>query len=209
MAEAQAAITNRYGVINDKTLSQVLKVTITQRVGDRSVAVVGYLGEGSSKEFQSNWESPFEGDTVGGQAQRLAGGAQALSQSQTNGGLTSVSGFNSKQIWSGNAPMTMNLTLEFKAISDPLNEVNRAIMELERMASPELNDYMMLGRTPQSVCVDVGRTNVYKDMLIESVSSELDATKTKDGLFLSNTVTLSLTARNVINRSKINETFRN
>jgi len=197
----------RYGVINDNSISEALKVSVQQQIEGDVTTVIGYLGEGSSKDLQSNWDSPFEGDSAGQNASRVAGGVQTLTQGENNAGLTSVSSFNSKQVWSGNAPMTFNVVMVFKASSDPKNEVNNAIMALERMASPELNENFVGGRTPQSITLNIGRTNLYTDIVIESVSSELDASKTDEGYFLSNTVTLTLTAKNVINRSRIQSTF--
>lgn len=199
---------NRYGVINDSSIAEALKVSVQQQIEDDVTTVIGYLGEGSSKDLQSNWDSPFEGDSAGQNASRVSGGAQTLSSDERNGGLTSVSSFNSTQVWSGNAPMTFNVVMLLKASNDPKNEVNNAIMALERMASPELNEGFVGGRTPQSITLNIGRTNLYKDIVIESVSSELDAPKTEEGYFLSNTVTLTLTAKNVINRSKIQSTFK-
>lgn len=198
----------RYGVIKAKGMAEALKVSVQQQIDSNVTTVIGYLGEGSSKDLQSNWDSPFEGDSAGQNASRVGGGIQTASQSTEQGGLTTVSSFNSTQAWTGNAPMTFNIVMVFKAYDDPKNEVNNAIMALEEMASPELNSSIVLGRTPQSVTLNIGRTNLYQDIVIESVSSELDAPKTQDGYFLSNTVTLTLTAKNVINRSIIKSTFK-
>jgi hypothetical protein len=198
----------RYGVIKAKGIAEALKVTVQQQIESNVNTVIGYLGEGSSKDLQSNWDSPFEGDSAGQNASRVGGGVQTATQGDEQGGLTTVSSFNSTQAWSGNAPMTFNIVMIFKAYDDPKNEVNNAIMALEEMASPELNNSLVGGRTPQSVTLNIGRTNIYTDIVIESVSSELDAPKTKEGYFLENTVTLTLTAKNVINRSKIKSTFK-
>jgi hypothetical protein len=67
------------GMTRDDGISGFLKVSINQG----GVTVIGYIGEGASKQLSNFWQNPFEGDTIG-----QAGGAGSkvadLAQVQTS-----------------------------------------------------------------------------------------------------------------------------
>lgn len=189
------------GVSTKDGLSGYLKVYITQ--GDTTV--VGYIGEGASKTLTSNWTSPFESDTLGnaGGGNRIAGVSQSLQSGEGEGKLTTVSQHNSVMVWEGTSPPTLNLPIYFHAYANAKLEVEDAIQALERFASPELNEYLPGGRTPQLVVIDVGRRYKIMNALITEVTSELDAPRTSEGYMTRNAVTLSVTPDRMVNASQL------
>jgi len=191
----------QYGVSNNDGISQYLKCRISQG----GVMVTGYIGDGASKSLTSNWTSPFESDTAG----KAAGLDKVSDLLQAGTGQTLVTQFNSRMVWEGTTPPTLSLPLYFQAVNNAQMEVDLAIMALEQMASPQLGNVSGIdltkasGLTPLSVTVNVGRRFVMTNVLILEVQSELDAPRTKDGYMTRNTVNLSLTPFQMINRSEI------
>ncbi|MDT0178203.1 hypothetical protein Q9R34_19450 [Enterobacter sp. BRE11] len=181
-------------------ISPFLKVYITSE----TAMVVGYLGEGSSASIESMWESPFSNDSLGGMAGavsaaggKLAGGVQAMSNN------TSKSDFNSLLIWEGQQPPEFSIVIDLMATVNAKVEVMDAIMTLQQMASPELNAALPGGRRPLPVILDVGRRIKLMDVVIRSVSYQLDAPRTAEGHFTHNTVTLQCSGLSVQNQSDI------
>lgn len=185
-----------YGVSSKDNISGFLKATITQG----NITVVGYIGEGATKTLTSNWTSPFESDTLG-QATRFQTAA-AIGQQMT-GGMTMINQFNSTMIWQGTNPPNIALPLYFQAFSDAKREVNDAIAYLEYMASPDLSAKLAPGQAPQPVVIDVGRRFKVTNVVIQEVGSELDVPRTKQGYFTRNTVTLTLSPKQMINKTNI------
>ncbi|MGL6448792.1 hypothetical protein CF123_17885 [Aeromonas veronii] len=184
------------GVGNNDGISSYLKVRISNDAGDM---VTAYIGEGSSKNLSSTWTSPFESDALG----KSQGLSKAGDAAQTATDMTSVTQFNSRMVWEGTTPPTLNLTLKFLAFSDPKTEVHDAIMLLEKMASPELNKMTPGGRRPSTVTVDVGRRFKVSNVVIVDVSSELDPPRDKRGYMTRNTVQISLMPNQMLNASEI------
>lgn len=185
-----------YGVSAKDGISGYLKAQITQ--GD--ISVIGYIGEGAVKSLTSNWTAPFESDTLG-QSTRLQTAA-AIGQ-QVTGGMTLINQFNSTMIWQGTTPPSIALPLYFQAYSDAKREVQDAIAYLEYMASPDLSAKLAPGQAPQPVVIDVGRRFKVTNVVIQEVSSELDAPRTRQGYMTRNTVTLTLSPKQMVNKSDI------
>lgn len=193
------------GVSSKDGISGHLKVYISQG----ATTVVGYIGEGATKTLSSNWTSPFESDTLGnvGGANRAAGLGQAMQSGEDSGKLTTVTQHNSVMVWEGTTAPTLSIPVYFQAYANAKTEVHDAIKALERMASPELNEYLPGGRTPQLVVIDVGRRFKITNALITEVTSELDAPRTRDGYMTRNTVTLTVTPDRMVNASQINSMY--
>ena len=104
-----------------------------------SKTVCAILQEGFTKDLHSQWESPFGEDTVGSYFQKIGG----LIQSQS--GVITKTQLNTQMVWSGNEPLSFQLPLVFFAQEDPQSEVMDAVLELQKMASPELNENIPLG----------------------------------------------------------------
>lgn len=183
---------------NDPTLSDHLKAFIQREGGP---VVVGIIGEGSSREVTALWESPYENDTPGSMFSKGAGLAQIES------GRTSKSTLNTTQVWSGTTPHTFNLVLEFYATSDAYNQVQAAVIELEKMTAPEMNEIAPLGRIPGNVTLNAGRQIIYPDCVVTSVSRQLDGPISSDGYPLRGSVTLTIQTMATVNQSDIAGTF--
>lgn len=163
--------------------------------------VCGALGPGATRDLQANWTSPFERDTAGSAFERTAGIIQVTT------GATSKSTFNSTQVWDGNLPHTFNLPLVFYAINDAYKEVQAAIIALEQMAAPDMNELMPLGRAPGMVSVKVGRMIIYPECHIEHISTDISGPLTKEGYPLKAMVNLVIQTKVTLSYSDIPSSF--
>ena len=201
--------------VTDERLSPYHKVWIMQG----NTCVVGVIGEGTSKSVQANWSQPLQGDSVGNKLQKSGG----LLQAET--GLTTETTLSSTQIWSGNQPHSFSITLTLYALDNPANEVEGAISALERMQAPDLNgtfpispsaiaDYFSsegsendgdgkIGRIPGEVVLNIGRTVIYEECIIQSVSVPLDGPKSPTGHLMSAEVSLEISTKTLLNVDKI------
>ena len=170
--------------------------------------VIGYLGEGSSAELTSLWQSPFEDKAMGSVLGAISEATSALTGvAQVISGRTTKSRLNSTLVWEGQQPPEFTLVLDFLAMSNAKTEVNDAITTLLKMASPELNDVALFGRIPEAVTINIGRNVMLTNVVIKSVSYQLDAPRTSEGYFTHNTVTLQCSGNTSINRSNISSVF--
>lgn len=194
---------------NDPKVSQYLKCWIKQG----NTCVVGVIGEGTAKELNANWNSPFEGDSVGSKFSKAGGVLQSGAITDSTSGLTSITTLSSRQVWEGNQPHAFPITLSLYALSDPKAEVEDALLELERMYSPEVNALSpvgnpvgsanAMGRVPSSVMINIGRNVVWKGCVIESLSIPLDGPRSGDGYLMKADVQLTIQSEAMINRSQI------
>ncbi|EHK9599687.1 TPA: hypothetical protein ACGPTU_004281 [Escherichia coli] len=170
--------------------------------------VIGYIGEGSSAELTSLWQSPFEDKAMGSVLGAISEATSALTGvAQVISGRTTKSRLNSTLVWEGQQPPEFTLVLDFLAMSNAKTEVNDAITTLLKMASPELNDVALFGRIPEAVTINIGRNVMLTNVVIKSVSYQLDAPRTSEGYFTHNTVTLLCSGNTSINRSNISSVF--
>ena len=181
----------------DSDISEYLKAWIKQDRGGVNTVVCGVIGEGTSKELVSNWESPFDGESLGGHFKKVGGVIEYV----TGAGLTSKTTLASRQTWQGNEPHTFNLVLVFYALSNAANEVSAPIAALERMMSPEINAVMPAGRTPLPVTLNIGRNAIMTDCVITNMSVPLDQQKTKDGHLVRAEVNLQIETIEMVNLS--------
>ncbi|EIA1616174.1 hypothetical protein K6825_004352, partial [Escherichia coli] len=155
-------------------ISPLLKVYI--RNNSNTDMVVGYIGEGSSVELSSIWQSPFENQSVGGLLGGISSAAGSLADTlQTATGVTTKTLFNSMLVWEGQEPPEFNLVIDFMATVNAQLEVNAAINALLKMESPELNNVAPFGRRPETVTLNIGRNVMLSDVVIKNVSFQLDA----------------------------------
>lgn len=212
----------------DTKVSPYLKAWIAQPDWDGKIStcVVGLIGPGTARSLQSKWSSPFEQSNVGGKFEKTAGIVQAHTS------RTSISTFSSTQIWEGNAPSEFNLTLLFYALSNAKQEVMYPLRELEAMMGPNVEagepdldgtesaveQYMEVlkstakslmpgGRIPQPVMLNIGRTMLIPNCVIESMSVPLDKERTKDGDLVRAEVTLTIATKVMLNRDNIRQTW--
>jgi hypothetical protein len=189
------------GMTRADGISPYLKVTIDgQLPGIGRVSIVGYLGEGASATLTSHWVTPFTADTMGASAYMEK--AAAITQAVT--GLTSKHEFNSVMNWEGIESPALSLPLVLKAFSDAKAEVEEPIRLLKMLASPELNKLLPAGRVPQPVVVDIGRRQKHINVVIKSITEQLDGPRTNGGYRIGNVVALELQTKQMLNQSEIN-----
>jgi hypothetical protein len=155
----------------DKDVSDYLKAFIFG--GD--ALVVGLIGDGTSMEVVSNWNSPFEGDSLASLFEKVEGGIQIAT------GMTGRTALMSRQIWEGNQPYLFNLVLKFYALKDPMLEVESAIKALEKIMAPDVHRYTPGGRIPETVQINIGRNRLYEECVITNMSVPLDKERDKNG----------------------------
>ncbi|WP_432773938.1 hypothetical protein [Vibrio parahaemolyticus] len=196
------------GVPSDDGISNYNKCYITGHVGEVEVTVIGYMTDECQLSFRALWESPFEGDTVGnaGVLDKTA------SITQTIGERTSKTLFNSEQVWQGNEPPEVTITLRFVAYTNAKSEVDDPIKYLCQFASPELQNEVPIsannggiqlgGRIPAEATFNIGR-KVVMPMRISEVNYDVNAPKTKHGNFAYNTVSITASPKQMVNQSVI------
>lgn len=187
-----------FGVRDSDGISYFYKAVLTQ--ADKSV--VGYISE-CTLESSQIWTSPFEGDTAGN-----AGGAEKLSGiGQTQSQMTTKTLWNSSLVWEGAETLEFQLTLEFIAYADAVNEVDLAVQTLLQFSAPELKDMSPTGQIPQEVILNLGR-RVCSPILIRSVSYDENVPRDPSGSMTHATVTLTCILRNVLNASNVANVFK-
>lgn len=197
------------GVPSDDGISNYNKCYISQNIGGTEVTVIGYMTEECEVAFRAIWESPFEGDTVGnvGAIEKTASLIQAESEK------TSKTLLNSQQVWQGNEPPEISVTLKFMAYTNAQVEVDDPIRYLAQMVSPELQNDVPIGsgglggRIPGDAVFNVGR-KIALPMRISEVRYNANAPKTKSGNFAYNTVSITAAPKQMINQSNIPNYFK-
>lgn len=188
------------GMTREDGFSSSLKVYIESEIkGYGTVTVVGYIGEGASMSLSSRWTPPFSNDSLGDTSylEKVGDVAQATT------GVTSKSVFNSILNWEGIEPPAINLPIHFKAFRNPKAEVEDAIMFLQMMESPELNENTIAGRVPQAVDVKIGSRLQLLECVLLEVTDELDSPRTSDGYRTENTVQVQIQRKKILNQSEI------
>lgn len=188
------------GMTREDGFSSSLKVYIESEIkGYGTVTVVGYIGEGASMSLSSRWTPPFSNDSLGDTSylEKVGDVAQATT------GVTSKSVFNSILNWEGVEPPAINLPIYFKAFRNPKAEVEDAIMFLQMMESPELNENTIAGRVPQAVDVKIGSRLQLLECVLLEVTDELDSPRTNGGYRTENTVQVQIQRKKILNQSEI------
>ena len=171
-------MTQLYGAVGNDGIAPWHKIWIMQQgLAGEMVTVAGYLGEGSSTEIVSNWDAPFADSSLESRF-RMAGGLFQIKgiPGKVDPGHTTLTQLNSRQVWVGNQPYTFNLVLKFRAFTDPIMEVEKAIEALEIMMAPDLSASVpsLNSRVPQPVQINFGRRQLLADCCIRSMSVPQD-----------------------------------
>lgn len=188
---------------NDNTVSPYLKAWIKQTKKGMSTLVTGLIAEGTSKEIVSNWQSPFEGESLGGHFQKIGGLIKVL----TGTDFTTQPSLASEQVWQGNQPHAFTLALTFYALTNPAIEVTGAIDALEQMMLPELNltgigyEDGMFGKDPGVVTVCIAGKQIKTDCVLTNLSVPLDRQRTKEGHLIRADVNLMIESKQMLNYS--------
>ena len=106
-------------------------------------------------------------------------------------------------MWEGNQPISFNLPLIFYALRDPLKEVTTALAKLEEIASPEVSANFLGGRIPRTFSLNIGRTVLMTDCIINSITTDISQERSSDGHLIHAEVQLSITKNRMMNGSDI------
>jgi len=186
---------------NDKSINNALKVWIKKT--DETTMVCGLIGPGTSRQITAKYSEPFAQSSLGSLPFLEKG--SALTQLGT--GATSLTTLNTAQIWDGNEPYSFMVAIIFYATNNAWTEVMWPLQELEKMMAPQVGnaspfDITKLfssenatGRVPGTVSLNIGRTLIIKDCVIESMSTPLDKERDREGNLLRAEVQLQIKTR--------------
>lgn len=193
----------------DSQVSDHLKVWIS----DGESYVCGVISEGTARELQVNWDSPFEGAS----AESGSFATPAALNQELTGGNTLVTQLNTVQTFKGIQPHTFSITINLYALKSAEVEVVKAIAALEGMALANLNENVPLsysqkdgiefGKAPKIVMINIGRNALCEEAVIESVSTPLDGPVDINGFLLRTQITLNIQSKSGINKSDVGATF--
>ncbi|MEC7118340.1 MAG: hypothetical protein VXW65_00345 [Pseudomonadota bacterium] len=207
--------------------------------GDTTVVMAIPVGDAVLSQ-SINWNSPFEnaglesvaGNTtsllqtgeLGQIAKQLGLDNQFIRNAENRSSMTLL---NSTQIFSGQPPADLPLTLRFRAIKDPFQEVETPIHLLASWAvSQEIKDgglvqgaiedaqasnlgldTILPTRVPLVVCVEYGR-RVFSPMVIESFSESINTKVNSKGHRTECEFSLKLQSLFAWDRARYNQTYR-
>ncbi|MDF0506598.1 hypothetical protein POK33_38250 [Burkholderia cenocepacia] len=201
------------------------------------------ITDGTS-EMTLNWHSPFEGagaeskaPTISSMLQSgsLAPTIQALGEkagagdkaSQAVNALSSAQGrvgitkLNSTQVFQGMPPVKLSITAHFRALIDPVSEVQIPISQLQQWAVPQyladdgvianavkngadqsILETVFPSLAPQIIGMKYG-DRTYEPLVIESISEPITNPRSIDGVSISCSVTMTLATLTAIDRRDI------
>lgn len=165
-------------------------------IASPDVTVCGVYGPGTSQEITANWESPMESATLGNVAGAALGGV-----AQT-GGMTTMTTFNTTQVWQSNRPTAFTVELKLYALSNPDAEVMQALSALEYMIAPDIGEFTG-GRIADHVQLNIGRMIIYQNLVVDAVSIPFDKEVDSKGRFVRCTVNVQLSTSTMISRAML------
>jgi len=203
-------ILNWYGAAESVDgISDFHKIWISQG----QTCVVGYIGEGTTREIVSNWNMPFADTSLEAKFQKTGAVMQAITDK------TLLTKLNSMQVWSGNQPYTFNVVMKLRALckdtsNSPIYDrfVEKAIEALELFMAPNLLDYgaifapidgLLNTRVPQPVNINIARKVILTDCIIRSLSSNYDKEKDKRGYLLRADVSLHIETLSALTKADL------
>ncbi len=203
----------------------------------------------ASFELSLNWHSPFEGagaeskaPTISsmlqsgslspalqaisektGQNSAANSAANALSNAEGRVGITKL---NSTQVFQGMPPAKLSMTLLFRAVVDPIKEVQQPISMLEQWAVPQylasdgvianavqngangsLLETVFPSVAPQILGFRYG-DRTYEPMVIESISEPITTPRDVNGVSISASVQLTIATLAALDRRDIMKLYR-
>lgn len=145
---------SEWGGLSDGLIATITALNRDGEIDDTQPEVRAPLMDGASLTGTPNWQSPFENASPDGAAPAITALVQsgALSTALLRSGnataekfgsalaeyrgRTGVTKLNSTQIFTGMAPLTINMTLLFRAWSDPVAEVMAPLQQLWEWVVP-------------------------------------------------------------------------
>jgi hypothetical protein len=162
---------------------------------------VGLIGPGTTRQLQTNWNSPFESSNIGGVIDKT------MELGQVATGITSITTLSSTQVYEGTRPLTFNLNLVFYALSDAYQEVMLPLQLLEEFASPQVNKVLPGGRIPGMVTLNFGKKMIIPNCVIENITIPLDKERDSKGNLIRAEVQMQISTKVMLNRSEIAGTW--
>lgn len=222
---------------------------------DDGVEVHCAISDGHS-DLSAGWHSPYENAGLEGKsissmlqsgaatsfAQVLSGlglikdnfgdlGQKAVDFLHDIEGRTSITKLNSTQIYSGSGPLKLTLTAHFRALIDPVSEVQEPISQLRQWALPQVlaSDGLLANavkssgesksgvarkaietlypsRTPQLIGMKYGDM-ILQPLCIESISETFTNPRSDKGVMVSSSVQITLSTLTALDRRDIQTIF--
>jgi len=141
-------------------------------------------------------------------------------------GRTGITKLNSTQVFDGMPPMKLTLTLHFRALEDPIREVRNPIAQLQKWAVPQMlsadgtvaaglagagkNDFIETvfpSISPQVIGMKYG-DRTYEPMVIENISEPITAPRSSTGVLIQQSIQISLSTLNALDRRDIDKLYR-
>lgn len=208
---------SEFGSLSSKLMAKIYPVqqgedgSWTLKKGD--TPVVGFVVGDVTLSQTANWTSPFEGAGLEGLAQNTLAATQSgvagdflaelgISSDLVNSleGKSTMTQLNSTQTFSGQPPAQLPLNLRFRAVSDPLKEVEAPVLKLGQWSvcevipsggllgnivadikNSKLNADTVFGtKIPQFVAVELGN-RFFAPMIIDSFSENVNQKLANNG----------------------------
>lgn len=207
--DGRSSYTNNYGIIPQyQVMLDVRNDNSVDSSGRRIFPLIGNLSEQFNLEFSSTWDSPFSRTGINDLISKAIG-----ANSDTVGNILSASGFSNRikqqtaQVWQESSPLSFNIEMVFRAHTNSLIEVKDRHRALLKLAAPsELANtggaiLMAPGPTisgkiisPNSrqITLFIGKYLTIKDVIIKSVSSDVECLFDESGIPLSMTIALGV-----------------
>ncbi len=201
------------------------------------------ITDGTS-EITLGWHSPFEGAGAESKAPALSGMLQSGSLSpilQAVGlgkdsaagkelsslmGRTGITKLNSTQVFSGMPPVKLTMTLHFRALIDPVEEVRNPLAKLKEWALPQyladeglianalnnagkqgLGETIFPSMAPQIIGMRYGDMT-YEPLVIEGISEPITNPRSSDGVMISCSVQVTLATLTALDRRDVQKIYR-
>jgi hypothetical protein len=216
-------------------------------VVDNGYEVHAPITDGSA-EWVSNWNSQFEGAGAESKAPALSAMLQSgtltaplqamlgnfgvnLKDTSIGQGLSKVMGrtgatkLNSQQIFSGSPPLKFTLTAHFRALQDPIMEVQQPIQQLKEWTVPQFlaDDGLISGaviqgtnrgvmetifpsKAPQVIGMRYGDMT-YGPLVIESISEPFTNPRTEKGVMQHCAVTMTVATLTALDRRDVQKIY--
>lgn len=229
MAEA---LSSKWEGLSEHLIASFYEVKRDGTRVDPDVTVRAPILAGASLDVTLNWQSPFENtgsNSLATLQQMLQSGtllpaAQLIDKTLGTGiassleslaGKTSITKLNSTQVFSGMPPVSINVSVLFRAWNDPVNEVHKPfnqLMEwslpvslagdsaLARLAEKGIDSTVVLPSTVPVLIAMKYKGATYAPLVIESISQPIDSPVNGKGKYIELTVPLKLATLTAIDR---------
>lgn len=207
--QARVSHTNNYGVVPEYQI--VLDVRNDQSVdssGRRIFPLVGNLSEQFNLEFSSSWDSPFARTGINDLLGRVSGlDSESIAGALGAVGMSNKIKHQTAQVWQESSPLSFNVEMIFRAQKDSLREVkdrHRALLKLAapselantggavlRAPGPTLSG-KLIDPNSRQITLYIGRYLKVENVVIKSVSSDVECLFDKDGIPQAMTIALAV-----------------